>query len=227
MLAVSMQSCQHAGMQKIIAVVSQKGGAGKSTIARLIAVEAARRDLRAKIADLDLMQGTSVNWNIRRQRAKREPAVDVQTFGAIDHALKASSGFDLVVFDGAPHASQQTAQAANVAHLVIIPTKSTLDDLTAAMGLARELVKMAGIEPARILFALNQTTDSASEATEARAWLLQGGFPTAEAHIPLKTGYSRALDAGDSLNEARHPSLAGRANVLAHEIMEYLDSLIV
>jgi chromosome partitioning protein len=212
-------------MLRIIAVVSQKGGAGKSTIARLLAVEAARSNRRAKIADLDLMQGTSVNWNMRRQKAERAPAVDVQTFGAVDQAVRAAAGFDLLVFDGAPHASTQTAQAAKVAQLVIIPTKTTLDDLTAAVGLARELVAKGMTSPEHILFVLNQTTDSANEANEARQWLLQAGFPTAEGHIPLKTGYSRALDAGDALTEAKHPSLQGRASVLVGEIFDYLDAL--
>jgi len=209
---------------KTIAVVSQKGGAGKSTLARLLAVEAARDDKKAKIADLDLHQGTSTNWNMRRQRAGRTPAIDVQTFGSVDQALRGAVGCDVMIFDGAPHASAQTAQAAKAADLVIIPTKTTLDDLTAALGLARELTK-AGIQPARVLFALNQTTDSASEAAEARDWLLRGGFPTCEAHIPLKTGYSRALDAGDALSEAKHSSLNGRARALSYEIYEYLDAV--
>lgn len=221
-----MSACKHVSMLKIIAVVSQKGGAGKSTIARLLAVEAARHDLQVKIADLDLMQGTSMNWNMRRQRAGRKPSIDMQTFGAVDQAIRSAAGFDLLVFDGAPHASSQTAQAAKISQLVVIPSKTTVDDLTAAVGLARELVAKAAIDPSCILFVLNQTTDSQAEATEARQWLLQGGFPTCEAHIPLKTGYSRALDAGDALTEAKHPSLHGRANVVASEIFDYLDGLI-
>jgi chromosome partitioning protein len=212
-------------MLQTIAVVSQKGGAGKSTVARLLAVEAARNDRRAKIADLDLLQGTSVNWNMRRQRAERLPAVDVQTFSSVDQAVRSAAGFDLLVLDGAPHASTQTAQAARAAQLVIIPTKTTLDDLLAALGLARELVTKSVITPDRVLFVLNQTTDSVTEATEARQWLLQGGFPTAEAHIPLKTGYSRALDAGDAPTEAKHPSLQGRATVLANEVFDYLNAI--
>ncbi len=224
-----MLACCHQSMQErsvdIIAVVSQKGGAGKSTIARLLAVAAAQDDKRAKIADLDLHQGTATNWNMRRQRAGRTPAVDVQTAGSVDQALRSANGCDLLVFDGAPHASSQTAQAAKAAQLVIIPTKTTLDDLTAALGLARELVGKSSIDPARILFVLNQTTDSVGEAAEARQWLLKGGFPTAETAVPLKTGYSRALDAGDALNEAKHPSLQGRANVLTTEIFEYLAAV--
>jgi chromosome partitioning protein len=212
-------------MATIIAVISQKGGAGKSTIARLLAVEGASREMRVKIADLDLMQGTATNWNMRRQRGGREPAIEVQTFGAVDQATRDRSSFDLLVLDGAPHASTQTAQAAKAADLVVIPTKPTLDDLTAALGLARELVAKGAATPSRILFVVNQTTDSVTEAAEARQWLLEGGFPVTEAHIPLKTGYSRALDAGDGLTEAKHPSLQGRARVVAGEIFDYLHAL--
>lgn len=212
-------------MTTIIAVISQKGGAGKSTIARLLAVEGARREHQVKIADLDLMQGTAMNWNMRRQRAGREPVIEVQTFGAVDQAIRDKSRFDLLVLDGAPHASTQTAQAAKAADLVVIPTKSTLDDLTAALGLARELVAKGSAKPSRVLFVVNQTTDSGTEAAEARQWLLEGGFPVTEGHIPLKTGYSRALDAGDGLTEAKHPSLQSRARVIAGEIFDYLHAL--
>lgn len=212
-------------MTTIIAVISQKGGAGKSTIARLLGVDGANAGMRVKIADLDLMQGTATNWNMRRQRAGREPAIEVQTFGAVDQATRDSAGFDLLVIDGAPHASTQTAQAAKVANLVVIPTKPTLDDLTAAMGLARELVTKGSAKPSQVLFVVNQATDSGTEAMEARQWLLEGGFPVTEGYIPLKTGYSRALDAGDGLTEARHPSLKGRARAVSGEIFDYLQAL--
>lgn len=212
-------------MTTIISVASQKGGAGKSTLARLLAVEGAERDLRVRIADLDLMQGTSTNWNMRRQRAGRLPAIDVQTFGAVDQAIKNGADYDLIIIDGAPHASTQTLQAAKAADLIVIPSKPTLDDLLAALGLGRELVAKGVAHPSRILFALNQTTDSSGEVAEARQWLLDGGFPITEAFIPLKTGYSRALDAGDALSEAKHLSLQSRARVLAGEIFDYLNSL--
>ena len=50
-------------MSTIIAFVSQKGGVGKSTLARALAREAAAAGLKTKIADLDTQQGTSVDWH--------------------------------------------------------------------------------------------------------------------------------------------------------------------
>ena len=53
-------------MSLIIACVSQKGGTGKSTPARLLAREYANAGWMVKIADLDISQGTSFNWQSRR-----------------------------------------------------------------------------------------------------------------------------------------------------------------
>src|SRR6476620_2530974 len=53
-------------MTTIIAFVSQKGGVGKSTLARALAREAANSGLAVKIADLDTQQGTSVDWHRQR-----------------------------------------------------------------------------------------------------------------------------------------------------------------
>ena len=58
-----------------IAMVAQKGGVGKSTLARIIAVEGARGGLATKIADLDTQQSTSVNWAIRRAENDLEPTI--------------------------------------------------------------------------------------------------------------------------------------------------------
>jgi cellulose biosynthesis protein BcsQ len=53
----------------VIGVVSQKGGVGKSTVARLVAREFAAQNWSVKIADLDISQATSFKWRARRLRA--------------------------------------------------------------------------------------------------------------------------------------------------------------
>jgi chromosome partitioning protein len=53
-------------MALFIGMVSQKGGVGKSTLARLLAREYANAGWNVKIADLDVSQGTSFSWQARR-----------------------------------------------------------------------------------------------------------------------------------------------------------------
>src|SRR3954469_25010194 len=87
-------------MLTVIAFVSQKGGVGKSTLARALAREAAVSGLRVKIADLDPEQATIIDWHkVRTQRAV-EPCLSVELFRTAAHALAGADGCDLLVIDG-------------------------------------------------------------------------------------------------------------------------------
>jgi len=87
-------------MALIIGVVSQKGGVGKSTIARLIARELAAQDWEVKIADLDISQATSYHWRARRLQRAMEPDISIEQYGRVDQALKSAEHFDLLVLTG-------------------------------------------------------------------------------------------------------------------------------
>jgi cellulose biosynthesis protein BcsQ len=77
------------GLAIIVSMISQKGGVGKSTLARLLAREFAAQEWRVKIADLDISQGTSFQWRARRLEHQIEPDIPVELFGRVDQALKA------------------------------------------------------------------------------------------------------------------------------------------
>ena len=79
-------------MAAIVAFVSQKGGVGKSTLARALAREAAAGGLRVKIADLDTQQGTSVDWHRLRLSQGIEPVVSAEAFATAAQALEAAQG---------------------------------------------------------------------------------------------------------------------------------------
>src|SRR3989475_5095133 len=95
-------------MGLVIGVVSQKGGVGKSTCARLIAREYAHAGWDVKIADLDVSQGTSFDWHVRRLQQQMQPSVAVERFGTVEQALKARAHYDLLVMDGAPPSTTAT-----------------------------------------------------------------------------------------------------------------------
>ena len=76
----------------IISLISQKGGVGKSALARLLAVEVTKAGWTAKIADLDPAQGTSTKWKGRRDLAGLQPDVAVEKFRTVERALKEADG---------------------------------------------------------------------------------------------------------------------------------------
>ena len=72
---------------KTVSFVSQKGGVGKSALARLFAVGAAHRGHRALLADFDLDQLTCVEWNAARLQAAIEPEIDARAFKSLTNTL--------------------------------------------------------------------------------------------------------------------------------------------
>lgn len=191
---------------KKIGVVSQKGGVGKSTLARDIARQFAADGWKVKIADLDLKQTTSVSWNAVRQAGGIEPELSVESFPSPQKALTVS-GFDLLVFDGKPHSDIETKRIAEVCDLVVIPTGATRDDLMPQTLLAHELVA-AGIRPAKIVFVLNGVIEAEDAVTtDAREFIRQAGYQVVDQAIPLRKSYQNAQNEGRSISEVTFPGL--------------------
>ena len=130
---------------RAIAVVSQKGGAGKTTLALHIAVAAERVCLSAAILDMD-PQGTAERWSEWR---KEEPpavvAAKATTVGRRLEQAKAGDG-DLVVIDTPPLAQTEAREAARHADLILIPCRPSAFDLDAiriTADLAKDIKKPA------------------------------------------------------------------------------------
>ena len=211
-------------MSYIIGMVSQKGGAGKSTLARLFARELAKDGFSVKIADLDTQQTTCTEWAADRAEAGIEPEIQVQPFGNIKTALAEAKRFDAYILDGRPHSSQQTLEIAKTADLTVIPTGQTKDDLRPAVKLAHALAD-SGLDPSRIAFALVKTTNSAAELAAARAYLDQTEYLTLDGFLPVSTAYGIAHDGGKVVTETPHRTLNHKAEALAQSIINRLVAL--
>ncbi|ADZ69071.1 Plasmid partition protein ParA-like protein [Polymorphum gilvum SL003B-26A1] len=175
-----------------------------------------------KIADLDIQQGTSFNWQARRLQRGVDPVVAVERFGTVGQAIKAAAGYDLMILDGPPHATMGTLQIAEASTLVVLPTGLALDDLEPTILLAHELTKK-GVPAGRIVIAFCRVGDSESELAEASTYVRQAGYRHLAKVLPEKTGFRRASDEGRAPTETRFPSLNERAEAIAHEIADIIQ----
>lgn len=206
-------------MTYIIGMVSQKGGVGKSTLARMMAREFIEGGLRTKIADLDTQQQTCTYWAGRRAENSLKPEIQVQSFASVKTALEEASRFDALILDGKPNASDQTFEIARAADLVVIPTGQTVDDLHPGVVLAHTLRKK-NVPANRIAFAMFKTTGSEKENAAAREYLTQAGYLVLEGDIPVSTGYGSASDIGRAITETSFRTLNERAAKLAQSVID-------
>ncbi|MEM7288790.1 MAG: P-loop NTPase [Pseudomonadota bacterium] len=207
-------------MTKILGLISQKGGVGKSTLARAIACEAHQAELSVKIADFDLQQGTFTKWHQRRLQADLSEVGSVEMYKSVRPALEAAEGFDLLIMDGEGRASEKTLEIAKVADLVIIPCGVSNDDTEPTCELAKALVDK-GIPRKKIVVTLSRVGSDAS-ANRAREDIEARGFTVVDGYIPEKTSYSDAQYVGKSILETRHQSVNDKSQTFIDTLIEII-----
>jgi chromosome partitioning protein len=211
-------------MGTIVGFISQKGGVGKSTLARGLAREAAAGGLSVKLADLDIQQGTSVNWYRRRLNAEIEPVFSVESFKTASQALKLADQFDYLILDGPARASAATLEIARAATLIVQPTGSSVDDLEPAVLTFHELVR-EGVPRDRLVFALARLGTDAEE-TETRAYITKAGYTALAGSTLERPAYRQASNAGLSITETRYPQINKRADELIQAMVDRIDGTI-
>jgi chromosome partitioning protein len=76
-------------MAVVIGFVSQKGGTGKSTLARALGALVAHARMKVKIADLDSQHRTIIEWAKARDENRIAPPVKVRAFRTASEAISA------------------------------------------------------------------------------------------------------------------------------------------
>lgn len=138
---------------KTILITSQKGGAGKTTLARSLAVAADAAGQRVAMIDLDPQKSLREWWDAREADTPAmldsDPAPE--KLGAY---LKHLAGqFDLVVIDTPPRAEEWLTEAMRLSDLALIPVRASPDDLRAV----RLTLNAAKSASAPFVFVLSQT----------------------------------------------------------------------
>ena len=210
-------------MPIVVAFISQKGGVGKSTLARALAAVAAHGGLRVLLADLDPRQRTLLQWHQTRKENKLSPRVTVGAFENVDDALNAGERSDLVILDTPGGVDVSTLAIARRAHLVVQPTGPSVDDLRPTVLLFHELAQ-ANISKLRLVAALCRVLLD-DEEIAARSYLEEAGFEVLAGSIPESARYRIAQNKGQSLTESADRQLNDRADALMESLLTKIGSL--
>lgn len=204
-------------MPAVIAFVSQKGGVGKSTLARALAAVCAHAGLKVMLADLDPQQQTLLHWQKARSENKVLPDRLVEAFGTAADAAEGASECDLLILDTPGGVNEETLSVARLSHLVVQPTGPSLDDLHPAVLLFHELTD-AGIPKHRLAMALCRVL-SEDEEKAARGYLEAAGYQVLPGSIPESAAYRAAHNRGRSLIETDEQILNERADALMEALL--------
>ena len=182
---------------RTLALVNQKGGVGKTTVALHLAAAFWQHGSDVLVVDLD-PQASAAEWH----DARTDPLPHVESVQparlarVIEHAREIGTG--ILILDTAPHSESTSLEAARCADLVLVPCQPSIMDLR-AMRKTVDLLRLVKVPSFAVLNSVPPHGAIADEAAESIVTDL--GLPVCPARLGDRVAYNRCLITGQAAQE--------------------------
>jgi len=207
----------------IIALLNQKGGVGKTTLATHLAGELALLGSSVLLLDAD-PQGSALDWTQRRSQGGLP-----RLFGAVglaretlhQEAPELARRADHIVIDGPPRIAALARSALLAADLVLIPVQPSPYDVWASAEMVSLIREAQVFRPAlRAAFVINRRVSTTVIGREARGTLADQLLPALSAEVRQRIAFADSVAAGRLVREIDdHSPAAGEIAALAAEVL--------
>jgi chromosome partitioning protein len=183
---------------RTVAIISQKGGTGKTTLAIHLAGAASAAGLVALVVDTD-PQATACTWHTWRGDADPD-VIDCAAHTLLPKKLQraADLGADLAIIDTPPHADIMAREACRAAELLLIPCRPRAFDLDAVRTTAE--LAAASNKPAFLIFMAGPPR-APLVYREAGQLVEQFGLKVAPVMLPERAAFHHSVGAGKTAPE--------------------------
>lgn len=150
---------------KTVVIAMRKGGTGKTTNTRNIAVALIKKGHKVLLIDTDSQGSLTAWWKVRKTE---EPELLVVSHEEIPTALSKAevAGYDFVIIDTAPESNSVIRETAQYGDFILVPLKAGSDDLR-AVGQTIHLIKELNKPFAFVLNEIKPTAKITREIAEA------------------------------------------------------------
>lgn len=204
---------------KTIALIAQKGGTGKTTLAVSLAVAATQSGLTVLVIDLD-PQASACKWSDRR-KTDSPLVIDAQPARLAPALQKAEQGgVDLVIIDTPARNEQSALAAAKLANIVVIPCRPQAYDLE-TVPTTQELIALSGNTPAMVV--LTQVPSRGDRHEQAKKTLAEITMAVCPQTVGSRAAYGDAGALGLTATEYE-PSGTAAQEIL--QVYKYVSRLL-
>ena len=208
---------------KVIAVLNQKGGSGKTTIATHLARALQLQGSSVLLVDSD-KQGSARDWSaVDESNPVTVIGLDRPT---LDRDLKNISDKDFVVIDGSPQATDLAVSAIKAADFVLIPVQPSPYDIWATsdlVDLVKQRIEMTD-NKLKSAFVVSRAIKNTRIGGEVSEVLTEYGLPVLNAKIVQRIAYPNSAAIGKTVfeTESKSSDAVAEMNALATEVKSYL-----
>ena len=188
----------------VLAIINQKGGVGKTTLATNLAWVLAARE-RVLLLDAD-PQGSAQDWAHDSAAAPDALVVKGADNGPLAEQVRSCArSYDWVIIDGPPGISRVSADAVRVSDLVLIPAKPSPLDVWAATDIvnAVQARQKSSRGAPKAAFVITMSQARTRLGREIDAALADLGIPVLQARTTQRVAYPNAINEGSSVVEGR------------------------
>jgi chromosome partitioning protein len=209
---------------KVIAVLNQKGGSGKTTIATHLARGLQLQGHSVLLVDSD-QQGSARDW-----RAVDEdnpvPVIGLDR-PTLDKDLKNVSDKEFVVIDGSPQATNLALSAIKAADFVLIPVQPSPYDVWATsdlVDLVQQRIEMTDGK-LKAAFVVSRAIQNTNIGKEVAAVLQDYNLPVLDARIVQRVSYPNSASVGKTVfeTESSKSSAVTEITQLVNEVKTFFD----
>jgi chromosome partitioning protein len=203
----------------IIAVVNQKGGAGKTTIAVNLSAALAAEGKRILLIDADPQQ-TAQDWAAIRQTAPPFRVVGLAKPVLHRDVPQLATDYHFVIIDGAPRNYEVARSAVAAADMVLIPVQPSGADFWASRETVNLVKEMQGFKDTqKSAFVVSRKIGRTTLGRDIAEALAEFEVPILRAATMQRVIYAETLTAGSTVIEQQPHGPA------AHEICAILAEL--
>ncbi len=208
------------GRGRIISIVQQKGGSGKTTVSANLAV-AWSKQFSVAILDVD-PQGSLGEWYEAREERLGENGTGLSFrtasgWGARREGQRLARDHDIVLIDTPPKSDLDAKPAVMAADLVIVPVQPSPVDLWATAQTLEMVISEGGVA----MLVVNRVPPRASLTEEMVAVMQSFDSFTAATRLGNRTAFAASMGNGSSVFETQPTGKAAQeAAALAREIAD-------
>lgn len=206
-------------MPKVIAILNQKGGVGKTTLAVHLATAFARQGRKVLLLDAD-PQGSALDWAAARHGQPLFPVVGLPKNSIHKELPALAVNFDLVIIDGPPRVYDVAKSAVGASDLVLVPVQPSPYDVWAAKEIIDLFNEAMVFRPdLQKAFVINRKIVNTAIGRDVAEALSEYPIPVLKAAICQRIAFAESATQGRTVYDLDPEMLASKEmDQLAEEV---------
>jgi chromosome partitioning protein len=207
----------------VLALLNQKGGVGKTTLATNIATALSMQGKKVFYIDAD-PQGSGLDWSAARKSELLFPVVGVPKDTLHREISALSAPYDWVIIDGPPRVNTVAKSAIAASDMVVIPVQPSPYDVWAAKEIVDMIADVRIIKDnLKAVFAINRKIVGTAIGRDVAHALANYDIPVLKAAVSQRVAFAETAAAGQTVLETDpNGHAAQEIRALVAEIMEHL-----